>query len=126
MALWIILGLPLLVSALFVYRHFVVRRRRKLLLATPLTQEQREIVERLVPLTRRLPHDLRLKLEGKINLFLDQVTVRGQYGVEATEEMRLSIAAQACILIVNSPGLVSHTPERAGLPDGIPDPQRHS
>lgn len=38
-----------------------------------------------------------------MHLFLDQVTFRGQNGLEVTEPMRLSIAAQACILIVNTP-----------------------
>jgi len=61
------------------------------------------MIDQLVPITRRLPEALRAKLEGKISLFLDQVTFRGQGGLEVTEAMRLSIAAQACLLIVNSP-----------------------
>jgi Mlc titration factor MtfA (ptsG expression regulator) len=44
---------------------------------------------------------LRGKLEGKINLFLHQIEFVGCGGLEVTEEMRLSIAAQACMLIVN-------------------------
>ncbi|MEM6857663.1 MAG: M90 family metallopeptidase [Pseudomonadota bacterium] len=79
------------------------RKRREALLAAPLTPDQRAVVEQLVPLVRRLPTDLRLKLEGKINLFLDQITFRGKNGLEVSEPMRLSIAAQACLLIVNSP-----------------------
>lgn len=54
-------------------------------------------------MVRRLPTPLRAKLEGKINLFLDQVTFRGHQGLEITEAIRLSIAAQACLLVVNSP-----------------------
>jgi MtfA peptidase len=93
----------LIIAAALLYRRQARRRRRDALLAQPLSREQREIVERLVPLVGRLPHPLRLALEGKINLFLDQITFRGQNGVEVSEEMRLSIAAQACLLIVNSP-----------------------
>lgn len=92
----------LLIAAFFWYRHVAKRRKRERLLATPLTSQQREIISRLVPIVRRLPETLRPKLEGKINLFLEQVTFRGQNGLEVTEEMRLSIAAQACLLIVNS------------------------
>lgn len=102
MALWIILGVLLLVAAFFVYRHFAVRRKRALLLATPLTDEQREIVDQLVPITRGLPPDLRRRLEGKINLFLDQVDFFGQNGLAVNDAMKLSIAAQACLLVVNS------------------------
>jgi len=39
---------------------------------------------------------------GKVNLFLDQVDFYGGGGLEITEEMQLSIAAQASLLIVNS------------------------
>lgn len=78
------------------------RRARKALLSSPLTDRQRAIVASQVPLSRRLPSELHGKLEGKINAFLDQVEFLGCNGLEVTEEMRLSIAAQACMLIANS------------------------
>ena len=100
---WIILALPLLVAAFLLYRRYSKQRKRKALLASSLTTQQRAVVEKLVPLVRRLPPQVRSALEGKMNLFLDQITFRGQNGVEVTEEMELSIAAQACLLVVNSP-----------------------
>ena len=103
MSPWLILLIPLLIGAFVLYRSYAKRRKRAELLATPLSSEQREVVAQLVPLVNRLPEPLRLQLEGKINLFLHQITFRGQNGVEVSEEMRLSIAAQACLLIVNSP-----------------------
>lgn len=103
MSPWLVLSLPLLIAAALVLRHLSKRRRRKTLLETPLTPEQRAVVERLVPLVRRLPAPLRQSLEGKMNLFMDQVTFRGQNGLEVSEAMQLSIAAQACLLVVNSP-----------------------
>tara|TARA_R110000868_G_scaffold6550_8_gene37125 strand:+ start:37529 stop:38188 length:660 start_codon:yes stop_codon:yes gene_type:complete len=45
---------------------------------------------------------LRRSLEGKIALFLHQIEFIGCDGVDVTEEMRLSIAAQACLLVVNT------------------------
>jgi len=103
MSPWLILAIPLLIAAALLYRHLAKRKRRAQLLATSLTPEQRRIVEQLVPLVTLLPKDLRDAHEGKINLFLDQVTFRGKNGIEVTEAMELSIAAQACLLIVNSP-----------------------
>ncbi|MEL7729044.1 M90 family metallopeptidase [Citromicrobium bathyomarinum] len=100
---WIILALPLLVAAFLLYRRYSKQRKRKALLASSLTTQQRAVVEKLVPLVRRLPPQVRSALEGKMNLFLDQITFRGQNGLEVTEEMELSIAAQACLLVVNSP-----------------------
>ncbi|APE28304.1 zinc-dependent peptidase [Aurantiacibacter gangjinensis] len=99
---WPILLIAIVVLA-FAARSYAKRAKRKRLLATPLTREQRQVLARLVPITRRLPDELRPKLEGKINLFLDQVTFHGNNGIEMRDEMRLSIAAQACLLVVNSP-----------------------
>lgn len=92
----------LLIGAVWLRGH-LRQRRRKRILATSLTPEQRMALDRLVPLVNRMPADLQASLEGKINLFLDQITVRGRGGLEVTEAMRLSIAAQACLPIVNSP-----------------------
>lgn len=103
MSPWLVLAVPLLIAAFLLYRWYSRRQKREELLASPLDPDQRATIERLVPLVRRLPKDLRFKLEGKINLFLDQVTFHGQNGLEVNEAMRLSIAAQACLLIVNSP-----------------------
>ena len=94
---------PLLIAALFSFRHISRQRKRARLLATPLTSEQKQIVEKMVPIVRRLPASLRPGLEGKMNVFLDQITFRGDDDLEVTEEMKLSIAAQACLLVVNSP-----------------------
>lgn len=95
--------LGLLIVAVLLYRHFALRRKRERLLAAPLTSEQRTIVWELVPIVRRMPASLRPKLEGKMNMFLDQITFHGNNGLEVTERMKLSIAAQACLPIVNSP-----------------------
>ncbi|MBB3033487.1 M90 family metallopeptidase [Alteriqipengyuania lutimaris] len=103
MTLWIILGIALLIAAFLLYRRISKQRKRRALLASSLTPKQRAVVERLVPLVRRLPAPVRSALEGKINLFLDQITFRGQNGLEVSEDMKLSIAAQACLLVVNSP-----------------------
>lgn len=77
-------------------------RRRRALFATPLSDENRAILAKQVPLLRKLPGDLRPALEGKINAFLEQVDFIGCDGLEITQEMRLSIAAQACLLVVNT------------------------
>lgn len=103
MNLQIFLIAVLLVIAGLGYRHVARQQRRKRLLATPLTQDQRAALERLVPIVRRLPTSLRPALEGRINLFLDQITFHGNHGLEVRDEMKLSIAAQACLLVVNSP-----------------------
>ena len=125
MSLLVILGVCLVIGGLLWLRHSLKQRRRRQILAKPLTPEQRAIVARLVPATRRLPASLRPKLEGRINLFLDQITFRGHNGIEITEEMRLSIAAQACLLIVNSPAWY-HTLYNVLVYPSVFDPHRGS
>ena len=83
------------------YWYWSRRLARKSLLATALSDYQRSIVTNQVPLTRKLPTDIRNQLDGKINLFLNQVEFTGCNGLDVTEDMKLSIAAQACLLVVN-------------------------
>ncbi|MBH5322177.1 M90 family metallopeptidase [Aurantiacibacter sediminis] len=102
MSYWPLILIALVVLGL-IYRSIARRRKRARLLVTPLTDEQRTVIDRLVPMLRHLPEELRPALEGRINLFLDQITFHGSGGLELKERMRLSIAAQACLLVVNSP-----------------------
>ncbi len=92
----------------FAWRALARRADRRALLAAPLTAEQRQIIDETVPLLNKLPDDLHQKLEGKVNLFLQQVEFIGCDDLEVTEEMELSIAAQACLLVVNTDTWYKH------------------
>lgn len=85
-----------------VWRHWLKSQRRKALLMTPLSEHERAILHAEVPLLRKLPAHLRAPLEGKINLFFDQVDMYGCDGLDLTDEMMLSIAGQACLLIAGT------------------------
>ncbi|MFY0635543.1 MAG: zinc-dependent peptidase [Vannielia sp.] len=98
----IVLALIALAAAAYGLRSLMRRRARAALREAPLTEAQREIIRARVPIIRRLPPELARALEGRVNLFLDQVQFHGRGGLEVSEEMRLSIAAQACLLVVNS------------------------
>ena len=54
MSPWLVLSLPLLIAAVLVFRHVLKRWKRKQLLNTPLTHEQRAVVERLTAALARL------------------------------------------------------------------------
>lgn len=100
--------LVLLVVALITWRILARRRERAELLGSTLSDRDRTRVTQLVPLVTKLPPDLRHALEGKINLFLHQVEFLGCNGLKVTDDMRLSIAAQACLLVVNKPAWYDH------------------
>lgn len=89
-------------AAITAFWHLSRRKKRQTLLETPLTARQHDIILHEVPLIRRVPPQLGARLDGKISLFLDQVDFIGCDGLEITEEMTLSIAAQACLLVVNT------------------------
>ncbi len=75
---------------------------RNRLLSSSLSDHERHIVHSAVPLAAKMPVELRARYEGKIRLFLYQVDFIGCDGLEVSEEMELSIAAQACLLIANT------------------------
>ena len=104
----VFLTLLLAVTGAFGFWYWSRQQIRKNLLATALSDHQRAIVAQQVPLSGRLPSELRGKLEGKINAFLNQIEFVGCNGLEVTEEMQLSIAAQACLLVVNSDTWYEH------------------
>ena len=75
--------------------------RRKALRAQGLTAEEREIVARNVPYVARLDAADRTELEGLVRVFLAEKSFEGCGGLELTLEMKITIAAQACILLLH-------------------------
>src|SRR5262245_44877017 len=75
-------------------------RRRERLRATPLPADWSAVVQRRVPMVARLDAAQHAKLEGLVQLFVHDKTFEGLGGLEMTDEIRLTIAAQACVLLV--------------------------
>lgn len=78
-------------------------RRRKALRATPFPAAWRGILQRRVPYVRLLPADLQLRLKQHIQVFLAEKAFIGCNDLHITDEIRVTIAAQACLLILNRP-----------------------
>jgi Mlc titration factor MtfA (ptsG expression regulator) len=70
----------------------------------PFPPEWRQILRRRVPYFRSMPVDLQLQLKRRIQVFLAEKAFIGCGGLVVTEEMRVTIAAQACLLIMNRRG----------------------
>lgn len=75
-------------------------RRRRRLRAHPFPDTWRAIVERNVPQFRRLPRQDQAELLGHIQVFLSEKRFEGCGGLELTDEIRVTIAAQACLLLL--------------------------
>lgn len=76
-------------------------RRRAALRKKPLTADQRAVLRQNVPYLAKLDDPEREQLEGLIRIFLAEKSFEGCGGLELTEEIRLTIAAQACLLLLH-------------------------
>ena len=57
-------------------------------------------IARNVPIVAKLPPDLRRRLEGLVVAFLQEKHFVGCNGLEVTDQMRATVAAQACLLLL--------------------------
>ena len=75
--------------------------RRRRVKRQPFPPEWRQILRRRVPYFRSMPADLQLQLKKHVQVFLAEKAFIGCAGLVVTEEMRVTIAAQACLLLLN-------------------------
>jgi Mlc titration factor MtfA (ptsG expression regulator) len=91
------------------------RLSRSEVIAQPFPAEYRELILRRVPCAKLLDGDELAKLEALVRVFNSEKTFEGAGGLRLTEEMRIVIAARACLLLLHRveldgplyPGLVS-------------------
>lgn len=103
----LILSILIAVGALFWFLGLpVLRARRRLRLARlPLPAQWQQWLEEEVVPYRHLPAELRGRLHGLIQIFVRQKAFVGCNGLEITDRMRVVIAANACMLVMNRPGV---------------------
>lgn len=80
------------------------RRRHQHLRMQPFPRAWARTLQRRVPLTQRLPWPLRRRLLGMIQVFIADKPFIGCAGLEVDDEMRVTIAAQACLLLLGQAG----------------------
>jgi Mlc titration factor MtfA (ptsG expression regulator) len=76
-------------------------RRRDALRHRPFPAAWRATVEKNVPYVARLPPADREELFGHVQVFLAEKHFEGCGGLQLTDEIRVTIAAQACILLLH-------------------------
>ncbi|MCH7816218.1 MAG: zinc-dependent peptidase [Proteobacteria bacterium] len=60
-----------------------------------------EIIQRRLPFYAKLPTNLQLQLQNFIKVFLNDKKFVGCAGLEIDDEIRVTVAAQACLLLLN-------------------------
>ncbi|HET9642935.1 MAG TPA: M90 family metallopeptidase [Burkholderiaceae bacterium] len=98
MGMLIVAVLALLGLAWVVSAPWRIERLRARIAARPFPAAWRRILRERVPLVARLPVDLQQRLKSSIQVFLAEKPFIGCAGLEVTDEMRVVVAAQACLL----------------------------
>ena len=101
MSFLILAGLALVFVVWLLARPWLVRRRRAAVCQRPFPHAWRAILQRRVPQFARLPADLQLQLKQHIQVFLAEKPLLGCGGLAITDDIRVTIAAQACLLLLN-------------------------
>jgi Mlc titration factor MtfA (ptsG expression regulator) len=76
-------------------------QRSQKLAEKPLDSELINLLRQHMPLYDRLPPDLQRQLQGLINVFLNGKRFFGCDGLVVTDEMRLAVAGNACLMLLN-------------------------
>ena len=92
--------------------EFLKERRRRRLRARPFPKEWLTLLQRHVVFFHKLSGSDRFELLGHIQVFLDEKRFEGCGGFEITDEVCVTIAAQACLLLLHRrtdyfPGLLT-------------------
>jgi MtfA peptidase len=80
---------------------FWKKRRRAELRAEPFPEAHRVIIRQNVPYVASLGEADRAELEGLVQVFLAEKSFEGAGGLEMTDEIRVTIAVQACLLLLH-------------------------
>ena len=103
MYFFVVTSVILLVAAWLLLQPRLTVMRRRRIRNRPFPAAWRAILRRNVPLYGRLPPELQRQLRGHIQVFLAEKSFIGCDGLDVTDEMRVTIAAQACLLLLNRP-----------------------
>lgn len=99
----VVLAIGLTVVGFVLLAPALRQRRRRALRQRSWPAEWEQVLRQYWPLYRRLPPALRRQLQGHVQVLLDEKEFVGCAGLEVTEAMRLVVAAQAALLLLNRP-----------------------
>jgi len=108
----LLIAVGVLVLAFYFVKRAFHNRELKQLADMPFPAEWENILERNVSLYRHLPDALREQLHTDIKIFIAEKHFEGLGGLEITDEIKVTIAAEASLLLLNRknsdyPGLSS-------------------
>ncbi|ALF55412.1 hypothetical protein ACX27_25460 [Nostoc piscinale CENA21] len=102
-AIIIFLILGLIVTAIFI-SSILTKQRRNRLKKRSFPPLWSAVIENNLPIYLRLTPEERRRLQGHIQVFLAEKQFIGCQGLQVTAEMKITIAAVACLLLLNERG----------------------
>ncbi len=75
--------------------------QRNQIRSKPFKKIWRKIIQQRMPYFKQMPVDLQLQLKQHIQVFLAEKNFIGCNGVKITDEIKITVAAQACLLLLN-------------------------
>ena len=100
--LFLIVGFT--VWAVKVYSAFRRQQKRRLLLHTPFPLEWSAILNNNLPPYQKISPQLQQQLHDYMRIFISEKSFEGCGGLNLTDEIMVTIAAQACMLLLNRKG----------------------
>ncbi|MCZ4336822.1 zinc-dependent peptidase [Shewanella colwelliana] len=101
LAIFIVTIVSLTAIAYIGFKPRYVQYKRRQIAKQAFPSQWRQILKRRMPFFRALPTDLQLQLKKQIKIFLAEKQFIGCQGLTITDEIRVTIAAQACLLLLN-------------------------
>lgn len=77
------------------------KQQRAKICAEPFPTAWRHIIKRRFPYFHSMPADLQLQLKKKIQIFVAEKEFIGCNGIVIDDDIRITVAAQACLLLLN-------------------------
>ena len=93
--------LVLIIAGLAFFLFFWPELRLKRIIGEPFSPRWRLILRKQLPIYLRMPPDLQLQLRNLIKQFIADKRFVGCAGQTITDEIRVTIAAHACLLLLN-------------------------
>lgn len=97
--------LPILIGILLISysagKPYWIDYQRNKIRQQPFKKQWRHIIQQRMPYFKKMPTDLQLQLKDHIKVFLAEKNFIGCNGVIITDEIKVTIAAQACLLLLN-------------------------
>jgi len=91
----------LVIAIFFLGKNVVRENNRKKIMKNPFPLEWENYLKENYTLFNKMPPELQHDMKNKIKFFLNEKNFFGCEGQEITDQIRVLIAAQACLLILN-------------------------